>query len=83
MSNSDLKSLTRLNADNYQTWKFRMEMLLIKNGLWDVVRSNATPDESGRAEWKRQDDKARAIICLSVDDTQLVHVRKAKTAKES
>ena len=83
MSDSELKGLTRLNADNYQTWKFRMEMLLIKNGLWDVVKSNPIQEESGRAEWKQKDDKARAIICLSVDDTQLVHVRKTKTAKEA
>ena len=29
--------MTKLNNANYQTWKFKMELLLTKEKLWDVV----------------------------------------------
>ncbi|OAD56172.1 hypothetical protein WN48_03818 [Eufriesea mexicana] len=72
--------ITKLNNSNYCSWKFKVELLLIKEGLWELVTQNrpATPD----TDWFNKDGKARATIGLLVEDDQLIHIRSAKTAKE-
>ncbi|UYV70680.1 K02A2.6-like, partial [Cordylochernes scorpioides] len=47
--------------------------------LWEVVTENI-PDEP-KIEWKKKDSKARAIINLSIADSQIVHVKNLLTAK--
>lgn len=57
----DIKTLfPKLNNNNYHTWKFNVEMLLLERELWDVVTSDipAQPDE----KWLVRDGKARAVI---------------------
>jgi len=34
--------IAKLNNDNYESWRYKVELLLIKEGLWDVV-SKAAP----------------------------------------
>lgn len=53
---------SKLNGNNYQMWKFKMELLLIEKELWDTVSEKrpAAPD----AEWLKRDGKARARIGL-------------------
>lgn len=75
-------SITKLNNENYQVWKFKVELLLIKEDLWDQVNSDVPQNEEMRAQWVKNDNKARAIIGLLVEDSQLLHIRKATTAKE-
>lgn len=74
-------SFSRLNNDNYQNWKFRTKMLLIKEGLWSVVEDEL-PEQPMTHEWKQKDGRARATISLSIDDNQIVHVYKCRWAKE-
>ncbi|UYV75014.1 hypothetical protein LAZ67_12002096, partial [Cordylochernes scorpioides] len=50
-----------------------------KEDLWEVVTENI-PDEP-KIEWKKKDSKARAIINLSITDSQIVHVKNLLTAK--
>lgn len=75
-------SITKLNGENYQVWKFKMELLLIREELWDQVNSTALNDAIQAAAWKKRDDKARSMIGLLVEDSQLIHIRKAETAKQ-
>ena len=58
-----------------------MEMLLIREDLWEVVGEDAptTPD----ATWKSRDAKARATIGLYVDDKQLKTIKGSTSAKDS
>jgi len=58
-----------------------MELILIKDAVWEVVRDDLPAIQT--AAWKRKDDKARANIGLLVDDNQFVHIKKATSAKES
>lgn len=58
-----------------------MELILIKDGVWEVVCDDLPVNQS--AAWKRKDDKARANIGLLVDDKQFIHIKKAISAKES
>ena len=72
--------ITKLNNSNYQTWKYKLEMLLLKEGLFDYVGKEKPSTTT--SEWDVKDGKAKAIIGLLVEDNQLIHVRKLNTAKQ-
>lgn len=74
--------VTKLNNNNYQLWKFKMELLLLKEDQWHVIQ-NQKPDNVAEAEWKKLDGKARATIGLLIEDNQVTHIRNTKTAKEA
>lgn len=76
-------SFEKLTNNNFFTWKYRMEMLLKKEGLWKVMDGIAPTETAALVTWNEKDEKAVAIIGLSVQDNQLQHIRNAKTAKES
>uniref|UniRef100_A0A1Y1LUY5 CCHC-type domain-containing protein n=1 Tax=Photinus pyralis TaxID=7054 RepID=A0A1Y1LUY5_PHOPY len=84
----------KLDNTNYSIWKFKMELLLIKEGLWKVIKEKApTPKQELNSSivtnqleidaWYKLDDQARAWIGLSVKDDQLTHIWKAKSAVEA
>lgn len=73
-------SLEKLNDQNYSIWKFKMELLLVKEELSKLV-TDPKP-EAVTAEWLVKDGKARAMIGLAVEDGQLVHIIRKQTAKE-
>jgi len=70
--------IAKLNNDNYESWKYKVELLLIKEGLWDAV-SKAAPAQPDAA-WITKDAQARATIGLLVEDNQLTHIRSKITA---
>lgn len=70
----------RLNDTNWASWKFRVELLLVKDGLWMTV-NNPKPADAD-ASWIARDASARAVIGLALDDSQLAHVFGATTANE-
>ena len=79
-SSGDLKlGITKLNSDNYQMWKFKMEMLLSKDDTWDVLTTDR-PDVDNQ-EWDKKNRQARATIALLVEDEQLIHIKGEDTAK--
>lgn len=73
-------TIAKLNNSNYQVWKYKLELLLMKEGLWDVVKLNRPKDPDD--VWFSKDGKARATIGLLVEDNQLGHIKKCSTAKE-
>ena len=56
-----------------------MELLLVKENLWTMV-TDVVPAERNN-DWTERNNKAKAIIGLSLEDNQLQHVRKLETAK--
>lgn len=78
MAETPRVTITKLNNENYDSWKYKVELLLIREGLWDIVSKPepAQPD----ATWKAKDAQARATIGLLVEDNQLVHIRNKTTA---
>lgn len=84
---SQLHKITKLNHDNYSSWVFRAELLLRQEGVWDVLTTELAEegdsDETREAHnsWKARDEKARTIIGLSVEDNQLIYIKKCATAK--
>lgn len=73
----------RLNHQNYQTWKTRMEMLLKREELWYVV-GKAKPEEvdDAYAAWTKADEKCLATIVLYIEDSQLNLVKDSTSAKD-
>lgn len=78
-----------LDKSNYFTWKFRMEHYLKAEKLWAVIIEDKPAlaiDSSNKAlveKWSEDDEQALARIGLSIDDSQIMHVRTAKTAKKA
>ena len=80
-------NLTKLNNANYSIWKFKLELLLIKEGLWDVVNKAkptfAAENVAAELEWEKGNNQAKALIGLLVEDGQLVHIRRASSARDA
>lgn len=87
MADAGKMSMAKLNSENYFTWKYRMQMLLMKEKIWAVVNENAPEINEDRTNvaivesWISRDEQARGWIGLSIDDSQLCHIRYANTAK--
>ena len=60
--------------------RINSELLLIKEGLWENITEEAPATLTEK--WNKNDDKSRATIGLIVEDSQLIHIRQAKTARE-
>ncbi|XP_035893610.1 uncharacterized protein LOC118503894 [Anopheles stephensi] len=73
-------SFPRLNNHNYVSWKFRMEMLLIREELWYVIDEPKV--EPVTPQWIKDDKRARATIGLCVEENQFSIVKTADSAKE-
>src|SRR6218665_2420439 len=73
-------TVAKLNNSNYQIWKFKVKMLLIREDTWKVVQGD-TPDPVPD-DWQRKDEKAQCTIPLTVEDNQLVQICNCTSAKD-
>lgn len=75
-------SIPKLNGTNWATWKLRVENLLARDDLWDVVVEEV-PDEFDRDDdWEIANRKAKATLVLLLEDSQLAIVRKCVNAHD-
>lgn len=73
--------IPRLNSGNYFNWRYRMEMLLKREGVYFVL---STPKPANEAtEWEKADEKAHSIISLMIEDSEIQHIRSVKSAKSA
>lgn len=75
--------IEKLTNNNYFTWKYQMELVLVKEELWDVLIGEAPTTVRALSLWNKKDAKARATIGLSVQKDQLVHIRDKSTALQT
>src|ERR1700679_464190 len=90
---SSLYTIDKLNSGNFSSWKYKMQMILIDRGLWDYVDgslvfppTNPLDEEASKAkqvEWKKKDNCAMAQIALSIANSEIVHVKGAKSSREA
>ena len=73
-------SIAKPTNENYFVWKYRMEMLLIKD-LWSMINEEAPNPVT--TQWTKKDNEARALISLLISDNQLNHVRKVTSAMQA
>ncbi|XP_062533959.1 uncharacterized protein LOC134202975 [Armigeres subalbatus] len=76
-------SLQKLSNRNYPTWRFKVELLLIREELWRYVHPGVKPEDEDDEDWEVGDAKARATIGLLIEDNQHGLVRASRTAKEA
>ena len=73
-------------AENYASWKLKLEDILTEQGLWDYVNSDAnlspTAAEDDKTKWHKKDRSALSAIRLCVTNQCMVYVASATTAKE-
>lgn len=60
-----------LNGGNFVHWKTKIRALLIRDDLWETVESPKPENPSN--EWKKKNNKAIAVLTLSVEDNQLIN----------
>ena len=53
-------SIQKLNSDNYSVWSYKVELLLTKEKLWDVIKYEKP--EPVTTAWSQKDDEARATV---------------------
>lgn len=70
----------RLNCFNWSSWKYRMELILLKDQLHDMITQPKPEPTPG--DWEKKDGQARAMIGLALENDQLCHVMGARTAKD-
>lgn len=81
MAEASKISIAKLNNENYFIWKYRMELLLMKEKLWSVLSENKPALNEDRSnvsavtDWQTRNDQARGWIGLLVEDCQLCHIR--------
>lgn len=78
-------TIEKLGKDNYDTWKLQIEAILIKNDHWNYVSGDEKKPTEGDdeiAKWISNDQKARADIILSINPSELTHVKSCKTSHE-
>ena len=73
MADTDKFLVEKLGVGNYATWSIKMKHLLIHKGLWTAV---ATGEGAS-------DEKALALIMLTVQDFHLSTLAECETAKEA
>uniref|UniRef100_H3H953 Integrase catalytic domain-containing protein n=1 Tax=Phytophthora ramorum TaxID=164328 RepID=H3H953_PHYRM len=64
------------DGSNYTLWSYKMKMYLMSKGLWEAVEGKAEATSS-------KEQQAHAAIVLNLNDSQLMHVVTAKSAKEA
>uniref|UniRef100_A0A8D8KUH0 Copia protein n=1 Tax=Culex pipiens TaxID=7175 RepID=A0A8D8KUH0_CULPI len=67
--------IARLNEGNWQVWKLRMDALLETEELWEVVEEEVPAAVEQDAAWKRKDRKARGMMIVALEDSQLRHIK--------
>ena len=77
----------KLTADNYHSWKFNMKMFLIGKDLWEIVNGAVTRDENAnegeRRKFKKRENQALAMVCLSVSTSLQIYVRSSNSARDA
>lgn len=82
---SSIQHIEKLTDGNFEAWKMQMKSFLIYNDLWGYTSGNIVKPETetGRSDWTCKDEKALALITLSISKTELEHIRKITTSKEA
>ncbi|KAH8965187.1 hypothetical protein BDL97_04G105700 [Sphagnum fallax] len=70
--------IDKFNGENFNLWKFKMEMVLASMDLWEIVDGSeeAPPSNSDPKvikEYQRRAEKAMSTIAINLVDSQFHH----------
>ena len=82
------KIIDKFNGDNFNPWKFEMEMVLASMDLWEIVDdSEEAPPSNADAkvmkDYQRRVKKATSIIGLNLVNSQFMHIKSCKGPAEA
>lgn len=77
---SQRTQIAKLNGKNFQIWKFKLELLLTKEVVWDVVENEVPLEKT--ADWLKKNRQAKSIMGLLLDDSLLISIKNLKYARE-
>lgn len=81
---ASLPSIELLHGrENWSTWKFAVQTFLELEDLWEVVKPTPNADGTLPVADALKDRRARAKIILLLDPVNYVHVREAKSARDT
>ena len=73
-------TMDKFDGTKFNLWKFKMQMILEEKELWEVVIGKDNIEDEN---WAKRDRKAKAIICLSLADNQLMLVKTSTSARDA
>lgn len=71
-----MQNIEKLNDANYESWKIQIKSVLVCNELWKYTNGVEIHTPENSDVWKSKDEKALALILLSISKNQLSHVKK-------
>ncbi|XP_067215707.1 uncharacterized protein [Linepithema humile] len=77
------QNIEKLNDTNYESWKIQIKSVLVCNELWKYTSGTEIRTPENSDVWTSKDEKALALILLSISKNQLNHVKKATTSHEA
>lgn len=77
------QNIEKLNDTNYESWKIQIKSILVCNELWKYTNGTEVLTDENSNVWISKDEKALALILLSVSKNQLNHIKKAETSYEA
>ena len=69
--------------ENYREWCFDIQNVLVIETVWSAVSGYAAEDTTPASLKKQKDEKARAIICLTLEPQVKSYVVQTTTSKEA
>ena len=83
-----VRVVDKFNGENFNLWKFKMEMVLASMELWDIVDDSEEPPPSNadlkdKKAYQRRVKKAMSVIGLNLVDAQLAHIKSCKGPAEA
>jgi len=82
---SSIQHIEKLTEGNYEAWRMQMKSVLIYNDLWGYTSGEVARPETKiqMTSWTNKNEKALALITLSISKTELGHIRRATTSKQA
>ena len=86
--NESARVIDKFKGDNFNLWKFKMEMVLESMDLWEIVEGSEEPppfedDPKVKKDYNRRVKKAMSVIGLNLVDDQLAHIKSCKGPTEA
>jgi hypothetical protein len=85
-----LNKANKLDGSNFINWKFKMQTPMEGYGVWTIAKGDEVkPDTSAGVttsqiqDWEKHENKAKVLLCMSVKDSIIPHIREAKTSVET
>ncbi len=77
--------IDKLMSNSWATWKYQIQLYLRANGLWRIVAGEEQRPEDGQAAaaWDIKDDRARAVLGLTVDKSLLYLITSKETVADT